>query len=65
MKEIRKNNMKKRRVHLGLYQREIAEKANISLMKYKYLESNLINIRDEDLEKFSQIFGVSKEQLFD
>lgn len=65
MNEIKKNNLKKRRIYAGKFQREIAEQAKISLMKYKYLEANLINIKMEDLKIFAEIFGVSEEQLFD
>lgn len=65
MKEIKKNNLKKRRIYAGKFQREIAEQAKISLMKYKYLEANLINIKMDDLKIFAEIFGVSEEQLFD
>lgn len=65
MKEIKKNNLKKRRIYTGKFQREIAEQAKISLMKYKYLEANLINIKMEDLKIFAEIFGVSEQQLFD
>lgn len=62
-KNFLENNMKSRRIKMGLSQRECAKKLGVSLVAYQNWEHGICSPKEDKMNMICDLFGFNKEQI--